>query len=162
MLIQGLNNIIDISTNDYHSLALTSNGQIYGFGSNVSGELAFEFDPDDYNIHTPRLLPLINIISISAGKYHSLALTIDGKVYAFGNNKSGSLGLGDNNPYIPTLIPGLSNIRQISAGNEYSLTLSNDSNLYVFGNNEYGQLGLGDYDNKSVPTLLPGFKILNS
>jgi alpha-tubulin suppressor-like RCC1 family protein len=36
-----------------------------------------------------------NIIAISAGGNHSLALSKDGKVYATGRNKNGQLGLGD-------------------------------------------------------------------
>ena len=38
---------------------------------------------------------LTNIIQISSGYTHSLALNNNGQVYAFGNNFAGQLGLGD-------------------------------------------------------------------
>eukprot|EP00960_Hanusia_phi_P025454 745652-Hanusia_phi.AAC.6 len=38
--------------------------------------------------------PLQRVVKISAGSYHSVALTADGKVFAWGDNRMNQLGLG--------------------------------------------------------------------
>ena len=96
------------------------------------------------------------IKNISAGSFHSLILTNNGQIYAFGSNHDGQLGLDDNNDRnTPIMIANLINIKQIVAGSFYSLVLSNTKQIYAFGANEDGQLGLGDYNEKNIPTLIP-------
>ncbi len=159
-LIPLLSNIIAISTGHDHSLALTVNGCVYGFGSDRYGQLGLEklnTQSDNKNRKTPTLIPsLSNIIAISAGDQHSLVLTDNGQVYAFGSNISGQLGLGDNNcRRFPTLVPSLTNIIAISAGCHHSLVLDANGQVYAFGNNAHGQLGLGDNYDSDIPTLIP-------
>jgi len=96
-----------------------------------------------------------NVKDIVGGGSHSFILTLDGNVYAFGNNSKGQLGTGRNkNHFIPVKVETLSNIIQISAGSSHSLALSSDGNVYVFGYNENGQLGTGDRKMRSVPIKL--------
>lgn len=49
-----------------------------------------------------------NVVKIATGSFHSLLLTLDEKIYAFGLNNRGQLGLGDNlNRHSPTLVMDL-------------------------------------------------------
>ncbi len=155
------NDIIQISTRSSHSLCLTGGGHMYSFGGNFQGELGLG-DYDRRNI--PTLIPnLNNIIQISAGYGHSLALSNTSKIYAFGSNLSGQLGLEYyNETNIPTLVPEApKNIIQISAGNYHSLCLINNGRIYAFGDNKSGQLGLGDNDNRNLPKLIPNLNVLS-
>ena len=148
-------NVIQISTGSYNSWALTENGQVYSWGNNNYGELGLG---DMIKRYIPTLVLKMpnDIIQISAGHSHSLALNIHNKVYSWGDNLNGQLGLGHNiNELIPRLVSKMpKNIVQILAGGFHTLALTNDGYIYSFGSNGEGQLGLGDNNNKNVPTLV--------
>ncbi len=156
-IIDGLNNIISISSSEGHILALTRDGRVYGLGNNDYGQLGL----GHHNSTTiPLLIPkLEDIVSVSAGLFHSLALNSQGQVYVFGNNDSGQLGL-QNYRYQnrAVLIPDLNDIISISVGSDHSLLLNVQGRVYAFGDNSSGQLGLGDYNNRDIPTVIPGLE----
>ena len=142
---------------DHYTLILTDIGKVYSFGWNNNGQLGLG---DTVNRNTPMLIDFQfdgNPINIQQGNWHSLILTDTNKLYSFGDNRYGQLGLGDNiNRYIPTLIDFqfdgyISNIQQ---GGNHSMILTNTGKIYTFGYNIHGQLGLGDTDNRNIPTLL--------
>ncbi len=101
---------------------------------------------------------------VSAGVFHSLALTIEGYVYSFGtgefldgdNLACGHLGHGDKDDcLVPSRIEQLPVIKSISAG-AHSLALSAEGDVYSFGYGGYGQLGHGDTENRLTPTKIEG------
>jgi len=97
--------------------------------------------------------------TVAAGVTHSLVLTEDGEVYAFGSNEGGQLGLGDDvDRNTPTLIQGLENVVAVAAGGLHSLALTAKGEVYAFGWNEYGQLGLGDNVDRYTPTRVEGLR----
>ena len=102
------------------------------------------------------LLPLFSNNKIAAGSRHSLALDNQGKIYAWGRNEYGQLGLGDEEDRtIPTLIKSELTFRTIEAGDSHSLALDTKGKLYAWGKNGEGQLGLGDIGynkNRTIPT----------
>lgn len=66
---------------------------------------------------------LSDVVAISAGKYHNLALKGDGTVIGWGYNNSGQ----------STTPEGLANVTAISAGQYFSLALKNDGTVVVWG-----------------------------
>jgi hypothetical protein len=83
--------------------------------------------------------------------------SIGGKVWSFGRNVYGELGLGTRKiEYIntPNLIINFNNVVEISAGTDYSLCLDNQGHVWGFGVNDGGELGLGDNDKRVVPTII--------
>ena len=94
-----------------------------------------------------------NIISISAGYNHSLAIKEDGSLWAWGLNNSGQLGDGTNtNRNIPTRVGTDTDWINISAGDGHSLALKEDGSLWAWGLNDSGQLGDGTNTNRNIPT----------
>ena len=84
----------------------------------------------------------ITFKDVSAGYDHSLALSSDGFVYAWGNNSYGQLGIGEHgNSYCPTQVKEMPSAVLVSAGKYHSLALSKDSSVYAWGGNSCGQLG---------------------
>src|SRR5205085_1197918 len=82
---------------------------------------------------------LVNAVSISAGFYHSLALTSDGKVIAWGMSTNDT-SIGTDPNYGQTRIPGsLSNVVAISAGGWHNLALTADGTVQGWGRNDDGQ-----------------------
>ena len=106
------------------------------------------------------------IRQVVCGKYHTFILKESGELFAFGNNKYGQLGLGDNkNRNVPTLLIHDDSIQQIICGNYNSFILKKSKELFVFGYGNDGQLGLNsslDGQNNTrythIPTLLGLFE----
>lgn len=86
-----------------------------------------------------------NIIKLASNGSHVLALRNDHTVWAWGYNKYGQLGLGDEiSRDYPTQIPGLTDVVDITAGVRHSMALKSDGTVWVWGVSEFGQLGLGE------------------
>jgi alpha-tubulin suppressor-like RCC1 family protein len=70
----------------------------------------------------------VDLIAISAGADHSLALRRDGLVIGWGNNQYGAA----------TPPQGLSDVKAIAGGWNYSLALLNDGTVVGWGSSEFG------------------------
>jgi alpha-tubulin suppressor-like RCC1 family protein len=146
--------ITQVAAGGEHSLAVTSAGQLYAFGSNFVGQLGLAANVETVKANptpSPVGLPGVTgpVTEIAAGAAHSLALTSTGQLYAFGSNTYGQLGIATNsetgkpNP-TPALVslPGASGpVTQIAAGGYHSFALTATGQLYAFGLNLYGELG---------------------
>ena len=96
---------------------------------------------------------------ISLGEKHSIALDDNGKLYSWGKNTQGQLGIGDvtNNTQSigqPTLISSVSNTLfvDVSASAEVSFAITDQGEMYSWGDNDLGTLGVGDNTDKDKPT----------
>eukprot|EP01080_Neovahlkampfia_damariscottae_P000781 gene781-9031_t len=145
--------IVQIATGNIHSVILTDT--LFTFGGNTDGQLG-----DGTN--TSRSLPTANkltgitsrVTMVSAGSHHTLFMTLDEKIYAFGSNTYGELGDGTTIPkstYVEVITNGLltgKTVLKLSSGFHYNLILASDQKVYSFGFNGYGQLGDGSTVNR--------------
>jgi uncharacterized repeat protein (TIGR02543 family) len=146
-----------------HSLAVTSNGRVYAWGNNNNGQLGDETRTDRTR---PTLITLSGlqagetIHTVNAGSFHSLAVTSNGRVYAWGFNGFGHLGDGTTTERTrPTLITfsGLQageTIHTVNAGSSHSLAVTSNGRVYAWGNNNNGQLGDETRTERTRPTLI--------
>lgn len=90
--------ILKVVCGGWHTLALTSDGDIYSWGWNESGQLghgtAIGSKSDPYPIELGSAQD--PVIDIAAGSRHSVALLKSGQVYSWGRNKEGQVGLEAN------------------------------------------------------------------
>ncbi|RLB92208.1 MAG: hypothetical protein DRH26_06785, partial [Deltaproteobacteria bacterium] len=86
-----ISNVIQISSNEYLSMVLTSSGTIYGTGSNNLGQLGIG-STTDVDVWTECGS---DFIFISCSAQHSAAIKTNGDLYVTGNNNYGQLGLND-------------------------------------------------------------------
>uniref|UniRef100_A0A6Q2X8V2 BTB domain-containing protein n=1 Tax=Esox lucius TaxID=8010 RepID=A0A6Q2X8V2_ESOLU len=87
--------VVSITCGQTSSLAVVQNGEVYGWGYNGNGQLGLG---NNGNQLTPcRLVGLqgLRVLQIASGYAHSLALTDEGLLYAWGANTYGQLGTGN-------------------------------------------------------------------
>ena len=128
------------------SLAPARGGGLFAWGGNASGELGDGTSQDRFTPVTVQGLDGHgSVIGASAGITHTLAVTSDGSVLAWGHNASGELGgrlSGDR--LLPGLVDGVDGARQVAAGDGFSLALQSDGAVMAWGNNQSGELGDGN------------------
>lgn len=127
-----------------HSMALKTDGSLWGWGSNSQGGQIGN-GTTETNVSIPERIGADKAWAcVAAGQYHTLAVTTDGKLYAWGNNTFGQLGDGTTeNKNIPTQIGESMDWAKVSASYNHSIGITTDGSLYAWGNNYHGQLGIG-------------------
>jgi len=136
-------NVNYVSTGFAHSLALKSTGELYGWGYNATGQLGLG-EARDYVVYKPTMIMLDDIRYISAGQEHSLAITHTGRLYAWGCNSTGQLGLGYATQipqFTPIPVPSMDSVQHVSGGAFHTLAITVDGRLFAWGENSRGQLG---------------------
>lgn len=142
----------------WHSLALSEDGVMYGWGSHQSGQLGLGpvVNSATHNIkHQPRQIPLNRIArQISAAGSNSACVTHKGYVYVWGLGFSGQIGTGDKeNAWVPTLVKPLEEVeaKQVALGANHVLVLLDNGKVFSFGAGLYGRLGANSEDDRSTP-----------
>ncbi|KAI2801550.1 RCC1 and BTB domain-containing protein 2 [Blomia tropicalis] len=132
--------------------ALTEHGNLWSWGMNTLGQLASpeRNGKQGQNVgHRPGevstpFVKSIKIVSIALGHSFGSILTDTGRVYTFGDNRFGQLGLCDRSirdDLNPILDPDTKMI-DIAAGANHLILLSTDRKcVYSCGDNRMGQLG---------------------
>ncbi|XP_044756595.1 probable E3 ubiquitin-protein ligase HERC4 isoform X2 [Coccinella septempunctata] len=117
---------------------------MFVWGSTVHGELGVGGIEDEH-ILVPQKLDWFesgNVISTALGDYHTLLLTVDGKVYSCGDNDYGQLGheLPRKRPHP---VSGLDAhfIVAVACGKAHSLALNKWGQVFAWGSDSCGQLG---------------------
>ena len=101
---------------------------------------------------------LTDVIQVSAGSSHSMALKSNGDVYVWGNHSSGQLGTGPTgNQEYPFHLSSLSNVKKIQAAMYHSIVLKHDGTVWAWGNKS--NIGCGSLlENSDIPLQEPGFE----
>nr|Q9R0X5.2 RecName: Full=X-linked retinitis pigmentosa GTPase regulator; Short=mRpgr; Flags: Precursor [Mus musculus] len=127
-----------------HTLVSTDTGGVYAAGGNNEGQLGLGDTDDRDTFHQIVFFtPADTIKQLSAGANTSAALTEDGKLFMWGDNSEGQIGLEDkSNVCIPHEVTVGKPISWISCGYYHSAFVTMDGELYTFGEPENGKLGL--------------------
>ncbi|ETV69885.1 hypothetical protein, variant 2 [Aphanomyces astaci] len=156
-----------------HSIAVTSDGQVYTWGARVACGTS---GPPQCDRPEQVIFPMnaVQGIQVAAGTSFSLVLSQEGHVFAWGKFLHGRLGLGNIPPNrmasssrgirhdqqlqkLPAKIPNLSGVTQIACGAAHSACVTRGGQLWMWGKNSHGQLGLGHLTDLFTPTLLGFF-----
>ncbi len=146
-----------IAAGDSHTCALMLSGAVKCWGNGASGQLG-------NGSESARLEP-VNVtdlggvaLAITAGNYHTCALTSQGGVKCWGSGLDGQLGNSEtDNQLVPVDVAGLgSDVLSISAGDSHTCALMSTGTAKCWGNGNSGRLGNNDVVNQLVPVEVVG------
>jgi alpha-tubulin suppressor-like RCC1 family protein len=86
-----------VSCGQHHTVVAVAAGGLYAFGKNDHGQLGIGNESTSPVREPTRVsgdLETASVTSLACGYYHTVAVTEQGAVYAFGRNEYGQLGLG--------------------------------------------------------------------
>ncbi len=159
-----------IAAGGRHSLALCADGEIASWGANGTGQLG---DSSLLQRNVPVIITARGaltgkqVTALSAGSNHSLALTLDGRVAAWGSNQDGQLGDGtniDKNLPVSLSINGVlegKTAASVSAGSKHNLALCTDGTVAAWGANTGGRLGDGTTTSRNRSVAVTAVGALN-
>ncbi|XP_019487173.1 PREDICTED: X-linked retinitis pigmentosa GTPase regulator [Hipposideros armiger] len=145
-----------------HTLVSTEGGRIYAAGGNNEGQLGLGDTEDRNTFHLIEFFASqhrFKFKQLSAGSNTSAALTEDGKLFMWGDNSEGQIGLKNvPNVCVPHQVTVGKPIIWISCGYYHSAFVTIEGELYTFGETECGKLGLPRelLMNHRVPQMVPG------
>ncbi|KAK9237536.1 regulator of chromosome condensation 1/beta-lactamase-inhibitor protein II [Lipomyces kononenkoae] len=138
---------VRVAASDSLSLALTSEGRLWSWGTfrgnegvlGFSDEVQFQLTPVQVQIPYP-------VCQIVAGKDHVMALTTHGKVFSWGNGQQFQLGRRVvERSRMQSLHPrefGIKNIKFIASGEFHAFGIDTSNRVMAWGLNQYGQCGI--------------------
>ena len=163
--------ILKIAHGTNHLLALDTNGNVWALGANEHGQLGT-------NSRTASTVPvkvykgeqnsgdsyLSGIVDISASKFVSAAIDVNGDIYRWGANEYGQLGIGNTTEkYVPAKVIKSSDDLKfdlVAGGSNHQMAVDENGNVWIVGSNEYGQLGDGTQIDKNVPLMVGGNEVV--
>ncbi|WP_437592024.1 RCC1 domain-containing protein [Sorangium sp. So ce1000] len=145
---------VTLAAGSAHSLAVRSDGTIWGWGDNGDYQVSVYQKAGVYG--DPFFVQeLSGVTDVAAGYGHSLALLADGTVRAWGTNYGGQLGTTTTIPDL-VVVPGLDKVIDVAAGRYHSMALRSDGTVWTWGDSSSGQLGDGTVGWRATPAPVPG------
>jgi alpha-tubulin suppressor-like RCC1 family protein len=157
-----LTSVTKLGGRPYFTLAVKSDGTIWGWGMNRYGQMGNgTLNPlGGPQVAVPVMVSntwpggaVNSPLQVTCGYQFGAALTTNGTVWTWGGGAHGELGQGAaiNSNYYPGQVPGLTNITSISAGWFHILARKSDGTAWAWGNNSNGELGDGTTVNRFAP-----------
>jgi alpha-tubulin suppressor-like RCC1 family protein len=166
--VAGFENIVQVAAGENHTVALGANGRVWTWGDNRHGQLG---SGDTMSRAIPQCLGVgialfENIVHVTAGENHTIAVGAYGSVWVWGDNGLGQLGSGEAGEFQPIAqlmrgVTGFGKIAQVAAGWTHTIVCGVDGNVWGWGGSGRGELGLGGLRFKCIPQCvgegIPGF-----
>jgi len=179
--VPDVQNVVAAAAGGGCSFAVLADGRLLSWGLNAGNgmlgttplsqvEVSASWGPNS-NVPVP-VATKFEAVDVSSQDSHVLALTRDGRVYAWGKGDKGRLGIGPM-PVInfrtrtpaamsflpfPMLVPDLNGVKAIGAGGTHSLALLADGTVRAWGENRWGSLGDGTTTNRDRPVVVQGVR----
>lgn len=164
--------ISSISAGEKHSLAVSTSGEVWAWGSNDCGQLGTGIHPQDRTDPGRHVEPRVvsslrgvKIVQVEAGATHSLALSAEGHVYSWGSSAFGALGHGPEMTqkieWTPRRIRALEGIKikLVARSSLFSSGVVDERGRpFSWGNGLYWQLGNGECGHQFLPRRIDSLR----
>ena len=146
-----------------YTVALRADGTVWAWGRNIFGQLGDGTNTDrsrPIQVEIFSGVAFSNVVAVSAGGEHTVALRADGTVWTWGNSTAGLFAggvdrnsTGNNRPVQVRLSSGgaFSNMIAVAAGEYHTVALRADGTVWTWGYNFDGQLGDGTTTSSAWP-----------
>ena len=150
-----------VAAGDYHTVALRSDGTLWAWGDNSSGQLGDGTNNDSLvpvRVSDPADMAGKTWTAVSVAGYVTVALRSDNTIWSWGNNQLGQLG---NNSTAPSAIPvqeanAWTDWVAVNTGGNHTVAMRSDGTLWAWGNGLFGQLGNGSNFISLIPFAVAG------
>ena len=135
-------------------------GKVYTFGNGSHSILGHGDSMDQPNQTLPTKVNGLGnkeCTAVCIGGFHMMVIDDDQKVWSWGRNNRGQLGLGEGTSGDygkPQPLSTLTNIVALAAGRQHSLALNERGEVHSWGCGRDGALGLGDKNIRKSPTKI--------
>lgn len=144
-----LSAVLCVSAGYHHTVAVTRDGAVWSWGDNAQGQAGHPGLGGVVERPTRvEALRDVQAASCSAGARHTLVLTTDGTVYAFGTRALLGLGAAErwwvrsgSGEAMPRRIRALSSVTAVFAGSRHSACIDKSGQLFTWGENSFHLLG---------------------
>ena len=148
----GDNKWIIVTAGTDHTMAIKSDGTLWGWGNNAQGELGIG---NIINQHSPVQVGAQNDwISVRTGHNYTVALRSNGTLWVWGANDHGQLGTGNLTQYNSPVQVNGTNWIAAEVGGYHTVALKADGTMWSWGWNNNGQLGIGNLVEQHSPSLI--------
>ncbi len=139
------------------TIALKSDGTVWGWGSNRYGQLG-DGTTIDRDHPVQESTHATDWIQVAAGYTHTVAVKSNGTLWSWGENNSGQLGNNTSvDSHTPVQESSLSTYWvKATAGENFTVAKTSSGTLYAWGYNGWGQLGIDATGNRDEPTPIDG------
>jgi alpha-tubulin suppressor-like RCC1 family protein len=146
-----------------HLVFLSTDGKLYSWGPKTRDCLGhgrshlsnIDCLNSPERLSAPELYDDGGFKDFAAGEHHNLLLTNKSRIFVWGRNEDGQLGLGHlTDVEIPTPIPIFPDGKipaRVHCGAHFSAVLTEDGSVYTMGYNNNGQLANGSNTAQSTP-----------
>ena len=143
-----MDNVVSVNATSGHTMAITSDDTLWGWGANRYGVLG-EDEIGNSFMYTPARI-MDNVLAVASASEHAVAIRYDNTLWAWGRNNDGQLGDGTTrNRRQPVQI--MEDVVTVSASFSRTAAITSDGALWTWGSNFNGQLGDGTTRNHRQP-----------
>jgi len=152
--IKIMEDVVAVSAGMGYTMAIRTDGSLWAWGSNMclQGNIGLLGDGTTTDRHIPIKI-MEDVIAVSAGSQHTMAIRADGSLWAWGANWNGQLGNDTTTgQHLPIRV--MDGVVDVSTGFCHTVAIRNDGSLWAWGNNHAGQLGDGTTTNRHSPVMI--------
>jgi alpha-tubulin suppressor-like RCC1 family protein len=157
VLVSGARAYRQVSVGSGHVCGVTTTYKVFCWGSNNYGQLGNGAASDFNAVNPVAVAGTLQYLQVSAGSFHTCAVTISDKAFCWGNGRNGQIGDGKTNlRFTPRAVAGGLSFDRVSAGDLHTCGETTGNRAYCWGFNEFGRLGDGTFTQRLVPTAVSG------
>ncbi len=153
LLISDFSGVTDLAAGDNHVVMLTAGGEVYTWGSNGSSQLGTEIEgvfaeePQYVELKSNANGTVSTAANVSAAGNHTIVTDLNSRVWVWGANSSGQLGMDSYRIKTPIYLGYLGD--KAAAGKYACAIINPDGKLALSGSNKSGALGDGTEKDRS-------------